>query len=257
MSLINSSRDIVRLGINADTKYKAVVTNNVDPLKLGRVQFKIPNFFEFSEKFAPWAINQKNESPGVTEAKDVYGSFNVPRIGSFVDIKFAHGSVYHPVYHPSTIFKTVQLEESLANYPDRHILKLSNGCYLIIDEHDNFMDIFNPGDVRLRVEGTCNIESSGVCNLHAGGAVNVKSTDGNINVTSDKESIVLNCTKDCIVQAEENVTVTAAKRIFLQGKSGADDLSGIVTGNSICAFTHMKHSETDCSEECFATSGGS
>jgi hypothetical protein len=252
MSLINSTRDISRIGINGTTRHRAQVIENKDPKQLGRIKFKIEKFFEFSLDVSPWAIPSSNDADG--SMKNV-GTFNVPRIGAYVDIIFLDGSVYHPQYHPTTIFKTVVMDKSQVNYPDRKIFALSNGCYLVIDEKDNYMDIFNPGDMRLTVRGSCSIEIDGACNLIVGGNIVATSLTGDIQVTANTKQVIVEAKSDnVIVKASKDVNVSAGGIINLQGKSGSTDLAGVVTGASICAFTHQCHG--DYSNEVFATTGG-
>jgi hypothetical protein len=253
MSLINSTRDILRIGLREGTRYRAIVTDNVDPKKLCRVKFKIPKFFEFDPTVCPWAIPQSNGADGASLKA---GTLNIPRIDSYVDIMFMGGSVYHPTYHATSVFSTVQLEKSSINYPDRKIMQLSNGCYLIVDEKDSFIDIFNPGDLRLTVNGTSNINIKGLCNLNVEGNVLITSTKGNITATAKVgEVTVFAETGNTTVMAKKNVIVNSTSgQIILQGPSGSSDLAGVVTGASICPFTGMPHS--DYSGEVLATTGG-
>lgn len=251
MSLINSTRDIARIGLREGTRYRAIVTKNDDPKQLGRIKFKIPKFFEFDTVVAPWAIPQSNGEDGASKTA---GTVNIPRVGAFVDIMFMGGSVYHPAYHPTSIFKSVQLERSNVNYPDRKIHQLSNGCYLVIDEKDGFIDIFNPGDLRLSVNGSSNIIVKGTCNINADGAVSIVSNEGEIKAIAKKGAVTVDAQGGPVTVKSSQIVTIQGTNLFLQGESGDGDLAGVVTGASICPFTGQPHS--DYSQEVFATTGG-
>ena len=142
MSLINSAHDVLRTGIREGVKYRAIVIDNDDPKKLCRIKFKIPKFFEFETSVSPWAICSDNGADG--SGKN-FGTINIPRKDSYVDIEFIGGSVYHPRYYSSSMFSSVQPTDVGIHYPDRKIIRLSNGVFVIIDENDNMINIFNPG----------------------------------------------------------------------------------------------------------------
>jgi hypothetical protein len=128
-------------------RYRAVVIKNDDPLKLCRIKFKIPKFFEFDARDCPWAIPQSNGADGATDSA---GTVNIPRVGSYVDIMFMSGSVYHPTYHATSVFNLVKMAVTEENYPNRKIHKLQNGFYIIVDEKTNSVEIFDPGDFGLK-----------------------------------------------------------------------------------------------------------
>jgi hypothetical protein len=254
MSLINSTRDITRIGLVNGVRYRALVTENWDVDKsgaqqfLGRIKFKIPNFFEFTVKECPWAIPQSNGADG---ASSEAGTVNVPRVGSYVDIMFMGGSVYHPVYVPCTIFNTVIMEQSKVNYPNRKIHRLQNGFFIIIDEQSNFVEIYDPGDFSLQAKG--------VCNLVIEGNVHINSKVGNVDLVAEKGHVIVQAKSNvevhaegyAIVDAKGNVSVKSINgSITLEGQ-GSGRLGGIVTGNHNCAFTGSPHNA--CSLNVFST----
>ena len=253
MSLINSTRDVLRVGLKEGTRYRALVTKNDDPKQLARIKFKIPNFFEFDVTSSPWAMCQSNGADG---AGPTFGTLSVPKVGSYVDVLFTGGSVYHPVYCATSIFKSVQMEKSNINYPNRKIHQLSNGCYFVIDEQDGFMDIFNPGNLRLTVKGSSNLIIGGTCNLTVKGNITVLCEEGDVSATCSIGSVNVEAKSgDATLIANGIATLQSnTGTINLQGPSGSSDLSGVVTGSSICAYTGICHS--DYSGEVFATSGG-
>jgi hypothetical protein len=252
MSLINSVRDMSRIGLKEGTRYRAQVIKNDDPKQLGRIKFKIPEFFNFPVKDAPWAIPQNNGADGATNKA---GTVNIPRVGSFVDIMFMGGSVYHPAYHATSIFKTVYLKESKVNYPNRKIHKLQNGTSIIIDEKANSMEIYVPGDIGIKSKASTSIVVGGKCNLYANDEISVTSTKGDINVKAEEGNINVTCTKGTTaITSGGNLSVRSTNgKIQLMGSGEGKNpkLGGIVTGMHNCMVTGKPHNA--CSLDVFST----
>jgi hypothetical protein len=190
-------------------------------------------------KDAPWAISQSNGADGAT---DTAGTVNIPGVGSFVDIIFMGGSVYHPTYHSTSIFKTVYLKESQINYPNRKIHKLQNGTSIIIDKKANSLEVYVPGDIESKSKNNTNITVGGKCNLYAEADVSVTSKKGNIKVKAESGDINVACTKGSTeINSKGNITVESAGIIKLMGGGGSPMLGGVVTGNHNCMVTGMPH----------------
>lgn len=71
-------------------KYRGTVTNNVDPLQIGRIQAIVPDVAGFIP--SSWA------TPCVPLAGINTGMFAVPPIGSGVWVEFEHGDADHPIW---------------------------------------------------------------------------------------------------------------------------------------------------------------
>src|SRR5574344_1408629 len=77
--------------------YRARVENNIDPLKIGRVQVRIPMLHGMADsglsvEGLPWAF------PCFQSAGYGYGSFMVPEVGEYVFIIFEDNDSSKPVY---------------------------------------------------------------------------------------------------------------------------------------------------------------
>lgn len=251
MSLLNSATDIIRIGIKEGMRYRASVIENKDPKQLGRIKFRIPDFFDFSIEDSPWAIPLSNGADGATNKS---GVVSIPRIDSFVDIEFRAGSVYHPAYLPTTIFESVYLEKSRINYPERHLIEMQNGCYVFLDERTGLVEFFNPGDVRIIVHGSVSMEVKGTFAGSVDGNATIIVNKGDLAATATEGTVTVEATNNMVMVKGKNLVSVQADNIQLQGKSGASDLAGVVTGASICAFSGRPHS--DYSQEVFASTGG-
>ena len=71
-------------------KYRGTVVNNVDPMKLGRIQAMVPDISGFSP--TSWAM------PCVPLAGIQNGFYTVPVIGSGVWIEFEQGNPDYPIW---------------------------------------------------------------------------------------------------------------------------------------------------------------
>lgn len=71
-------------------KYRATVTNNVDPLNIGRIQVMIPDVSNFIP--SSWAM------PCLPFASKQGGVFVVPQIGDGVWIEFEQGDPDYPIW---------------------------------------------------------------------------------------------------------------------------------------------------------------
>lgn len=70
--------------------YEGIVTDNVDPLKLGRVKIRVPGVAD--DPSSDWAFPMGNPGSGVSQR----GFFDVPNIGSEVYVMFLQGDVDKP-----------------------------------------------------------------------------------------------------------------------------------------------------------------
>lgn len=87
-------------------KFRGMVTNNVDPMRLGRIQAQVPDVGGFTP--GTWAL------PCVPITGKQNGSWFVPQLGASVWIEFEQGDPDHPIW--SGCFWGSQAEvPSLAN----------------------------------------------------------------------------------------------------------------------------------------------
>src|SRR5512141_2928090 len=71
-------------------KYRGVVLNNIDPMRIGRIMVQVPDVSGLLP--SSWAI------PCVPVAGIQQGFFTVPAIGSGVWVEFEHGDLDYPIW---------------------------------------------------------------------------------------------------------------------------------------------------------------
>ncbi len=71
-------------------KYRGVVTDNSDPMQLGRIQAKVPDVL--GDKESTWAM------PSVPYAGKNVGLFLIPPTDALVWIEFEHGDPDYPIW---------------------------------------------------------------------------------------------------------------------------------------------------------------
>ncbi len=71
-------------------KYRGVVTNNADPLKMGRIRATVPDIYGTNE--SGWAM------PCAPFAGRSTGFFALPTVGAGVWVEFEHGDPDYPIW---------------------------------------------------------------------------------------------------------------------------------------------------------------
>jgi hypothetical protein len=96
--------------------YTAIVTDNNDPEKRGRIKVKCPTVYK--DKAPDIWIPQRN-----TFAGKGIGFFAVPNNGDAVDLTFRGGDVNFPLWEFKSWIKGEEISEAKDNYPDRVVIK--------------------------------------------------------------------------------------------------------------------------------------
>lgn len=68
--------------------YKAVVVDNIDPKKLGRLKCEITGVLEGEKELLPWIFPKHSSAT----------KFDVPKLGEELMVEFLYGDIYHPFY---------------------------------------------------------------------------------------------------------------------------------------------------------------
>lgn len=158
---LNITRFLKQQGLDPRVTYEAHVVNNNDPRKLGRIQARIDGVFDgIPDNHLPWAVPMYQHADGAYnpggDALDRAGSFMVPKNKHKVGLRFPDADPHRCVWGPYTVDDQVALPEKNKNYPDRAVMKFSNGAYIIIDTKTNEIFLNNPGDVDITILGDVN-----------------------------------------------------------------------------------------------------
>lgn len=193
--MINMIEDLKKQGLDPEKYYEAVVVANDDRVLDGkmckRIQARVVGLFDnIPDEHLPWAVSMFPEEADGSSA--TYGTCNIPAINSKVFLKFQGGKEDHPVYYSFSGNASTVLDEAKVNYPNRKVVKMSNGAIVIVDKQTNELIISNPGDLKITVVGNANIQvlgnsnttTSGDATIHSDGAMTV-SSGGKMDLTSD------------------------------------------------------------------------
>jgi uncharacterized protein involved in type VI secretion and phage assembly len=110
-------------------KYRGVVTDNLDPLMIGRVRAKVPDVL--GDKESGWAL------PCAPFGGDGMGFFAVPKTGAGVWIEFEHGDPDFPIWAGCWWGTLAELPSTLLVPPPpskKVMLKTEGGHMIILDD---------------------------------------------------------------------------------------------------------------------------
>jgi hypothetical protein len=168
--------------------YRAVILDNVDPLKLGRVKLNVLGVYkDIASSDLPWSVPAFSIGFGSGSG---YGNFSVPNVGSSVFVFFEAGDLYQPVYFASAPDGVHGLPtDRITNYPDRNVVKAPSGIVIYIDDHDKVVKLVHPTGkyVQMNESGDVTIVAADVT-IQASGKIDVTAT-GEITVTGSTVDI--------------------------------------------------------------------
>lgn len=155
-SPFNATKHFQRQGVDPKITYPAIVVNNNDKAKRGRVQARIVGFMDgIEDQYLPWAIPSNNFGAMKATGVDRAGWFDVPPVGSKIGLRFPLGDPHRAVQENYPLDDQVMMEEAKTNYPDRKVLRFNNGFYIIVDTKTNELIFNNPGDMHMTILGDC------------------------------------------------------------------------------------------------------
>lgn len=188
---------------DADTSQElyhlGVVVENNDPKQMQRIKVSIPNKMEAPIEELDWVGPISRSAFGVG---DLFGTMNVPALGSIVLVYFQGGDIKYGLYEGSAISVNFRPHpQLLINYPRRYGFCDPAGNYMYIDYTPNQVsmhlyhksgtnfDIDNAGNVvghivenwRMKIDGNTYIETDGNTDIFTHGNTYVE-TDGNTDV---------------------------------------------------------------------------
>lgn len=114
-----------------DQVFLGTVENNEDPLKIGRLQIRIPEIYgDIPKEHLPWA----SPSIGFGGGKG-YGIFMIPALGSKVRVNLFRGHPWTPEWIGTHWFQGESPKEGQITPPVNYLIKTPKG--LLFDMHDD------------------------------------------------------------------------------------------------------------------------
>ena len=116
---------------NIDREYIGTVENHDDPMKIGRLQVRVPELYgDIPKEHLPWA----NPSSGFGGGKG-FGFFMIPTPGSKVRVRLFRGHPWTPEWIGTHWFEKEPPTESQISPPHNYLIKSPKGH--LIDLHDD------------------------------------------------------------------------------------------------------------------------
>ena len=151
---INATRYLKRQGLEPHRDYEAIVIDNNDPRYLGRIKGRIKGIHDgIPDQNLPWCIPRYHHTDG---ASPKAGMFFVPKVDAKISIRFPDADPHRPEWYGYAIDEQNVLEEWKINYPDRAVLRFSNGFFMVVDTKTHEFFINNPGDWNITILGDVN-----------------------------------------------------------------------------------------------------
>jgi uncharacterized protein involved in type VI secretion and phage assembly len=110
-------------------KYRGVVTDNMDPLMVGRIRARVPD--AMGDQESGWAL------PCAPFGGDGMGFFAVPKVGAGVWIEFEHGDPDYPIWSGCWWGSAAEMPPTLLAPPPpskKVMLKTEGGHTVLIDD---------------------------------------------------------------------------------------------------------------------------
>lgn len=185
--------------------YRGLVVDNNDPRQLGRVKVEVyPFFADIVVANLPWAVPAM---PLMEGAGDGFGSFVVPKVGTFVFVFFEAGDIYQPVYFAEAPTTGYGLPANrTVSYPSSKGFKTEHGIEFWIDDALRTIKVIHPTGTTIVVD-----------------------TNGRITATS-VEDISMIATRDIRITAGRDIVAHAARNLSITADVDVTaDLIGDVT----------------------------
>jgi hypothetical protein len=182
-----------------DREWIGEILNIDDPLKMLRCKINIFGLFnDIDEDLLPWAF--PSYSNGFSSSSGGFGSFDVPKVGTLVKVKFNGGDIYAPEYFAiQNINETIRNEIS-DDYTNAHVLCFDEDEDLrvlytqkqgvVIKMKDTLINIKANNDIFITNPNKDSIEltNTGHLNIKTGNDITVE-TPTHVNVKCDTMTV--------------------------------------------------------------------
>ena len=225
-------------------KYRAIVTNNCDPQRRGRLKLRIPSVLGDQE--TDWALPCLPFG-GLADQ----GWFMIPEVDSQVWVEFEEGDINRPVWTGTFWQQDSDVpQEASKEEPTTRLLKTPAGHVLQFDD-ENGKEVFrlcHPGGTELNIDENGSVKftdaAGNMLNLDAdAGKVILEDSNGNILTMSSSGTVLEDSNGNKIEMAASGVTVKG-QQIVVQGSTvmlGGQGGEPLIKGTSFLTLfaTHI------------------
>jgi len=213
---------------NLDRPHKAIVVDNIDPDKRGRVKVTIDGVLLGDTSVLPWVFPLNPTGLGGGSSSSW---FSVPELGSELVVTFPYGDIYSGFY--VGYWQTAETHQTLfdEDYPESYGFMDSTGNHYKVNKAQGTMEIQHASGILLKFnqDGSLDLEVP---------------EDLTETIDGDRASVVggvlnINVTGNATVDSQGKVVVKGAQTVEIDGGSGG--VIGAVTGKCKCAFTGQDH----------------
>lgn len=228
-------------------KYRAFVSDNADPEKMGRCKLVVPSVM--GETVSAWALPCTPYGGAAN-----IGAIAVPPAGAQVIAEFMEGDISSPLWTGTFWRKADELPEEFAanNEPSAKAMRTESGHVLLFEDKSGEEKVM----LRSSAEAVLEMDSSGSMSLtDSGGAtvtldaeaseIRVEDANGNSMVMSSSGMTFKDSSGNEIATSSGGITIKAPATVTIEGTSVAIGGSGgepLVKGTSfLAAFNAHTH----------------
>jgi len=136
--------------------YRALVEDNNDPLKKGRVRLRVMPMMEGAAKeHLPWATMA---SPIVSVAGEGHGWFAIPCVNSWVFCFFEGCDIYQPVFFAEASSGVHGQVAQINDYPGGKRIVTKSGCSVQLSDSKPVIELAHPSGSVVRIDEDGNVE---------------------------------------------------------------------------------------------------
>jgi hypothetical protein len=182
---LNSTNDAVKHGEDyGDGYYLGTVTNNVDPLGIGRVQANVPGLYNPAKGPVPWVGPIKDSPFGFgVGPKGPYGVYGSPYVGSQLMVELQKGDENNGMYSPiptaptaNPAFKDPQTWGFQDPSGNQLLVNMSTGTWTFTHSSGDMLTYDQTGDRTTLVKGNSTETINQNMNLTVMGNTNITTT---------------------------------------------------------------------------------
>lgn len=228
--MLIQAADFLRSDSNLALPHKGIVKDNADPKKLGRVRALVKGIFEDTDiTKLPWIypLNPAGLGGSLTTS-----SFAVPELDSEITIIFPYRDAMIPFYAGYWQSSTTHQVVFDTDYPNTYGWRDSVGNILKIEKTSGDVQFTHKSGTYFKIlnDGTVEIKTASNKNVKTDMGTGIHQVTGHETVSETLEVTKATVLKDTL-QVKKTVTLNTDNGTTYE----------VVTKDSICSFTGLKH----------------